>query len=446
MDPATLLRKLRREDGFAVPTAILTLLAATSVVTVGVVSSISVQSGTTRDQNTKSALPQAEAGVNQAMLHFNRIQASANPCSPVTVAGPGAGGWCGPVTGGFDDGSFSYYARPLTGGELEVISTGTYNGVTRRVHANASSSSGTRPFLEASVLSQDGIHLDSNAEVRSNVATNGNIELDSNSKICGNASVGIGKALTKTSNAQHFEDPNCTIAGGAGEDELDLPSVNQGDAATVNDNARFFSQDLVSGNKGDACWNGMRASGSPGLCGARHLDIGHNTAVTLGGAKYSFCKLTMGSNSSLYVQAGAALVIYFDSPEACGYPSGTAQLQMNSNTRITPTPGTPASIALLFVGSSSRETIVNFNSNTAANESCVSNFILYAPRSDVTLNSNSTYCGALGAKELELDSNARVLQHGDASSYQLPNTPPHYELTRFVECTSSATASPSTGC
>ena len=446
MNPLTKLTTIRREDGFAVPTAMLMLLAATSIVTVGVMSSVRTQSGTTRDQNTKSALPQAEAGVEQALLHFNRIQVSANPCSPVSVTGPDASGWCGPVTGGFDEGAFTYYARPLTGGELEIVSTGDYNGVTRRVYASANSSSGQQVFAEASTLSQDGMHLDSNAEIRSNVATNGGIQLDANSKICGAANVGIGKELGTSSNAQHFNDPNCTVAGGAGEEELSLPAVNQGDAATVNDNGRFFAQDLVSGQKADACWNGVRANGSSGSCGTRELSVSNNSAVTLGGAKYSFCKLTMSSNSALYVQAGATVVIYFDSPEACGYQSGTVQLEMLSNTRISSTPGSPANIALLFVGSSSRQTQINLNSNTAANGTCSSNFVVYAPRSDITLNSNSTYCGGIAGKTLELDSNAKVLSHGDASSYVLPGTPPHYELSRFVECTAQATAQPGTGC
>ena len=43
----------------------------------------------------------------------------------------------------------------------------------------------------------------------------------------------------------------------------------------------------------------------------------------------------MSSNTSLYIQAGQTVVIYFDSPENCGYGDGEVQLNMDSNSRIT---------------------------------------------------------------------------------------------------------------
>ena len=48
--------RLRAESGFALPTTMLMLLAAFAVVSVGVASTVSVQSGTVRDQSTKSAV------------------------------------------------------------------------------------------------------------------------------------------------------------------------------------------------------------------------------------------------------------------------------------------------------------------------------------------------------------------------------------------------------
>ena len=54
----------------------------------------------------------AETGVNQAMLHFNRIAPSfANACSPVSVTPP-AGGWCPTMTASDPaGGTYSYEAR-----------------------------------------------------------------------------------------------------------------------------------------------------------------------------------------------------------------------------------------------------------------------------------------------------------------------------------------------
>ena len=53
------------------PTVMFMLLAVFSVVSIGVVASIQAQSGSVRDQQTKSALASAEAGVSQALLHYN---------------------------------------------------------------------------------------------------------------------------------------------------------------------------------------------------------------------------------------------------------------------------------------------------------------------------------------------------------------------------------------
>jgi hypothetical protein len=436
-----------QEGGFAVPISLLMLIGATAVVSIGVISSIQVQEGSVRDRETKSALSVAESGVSQALLHFNRIPPNANPCSPVTSSPPDGAGWCPPVTGGLNGGIFTYSVRPLAGA-IEVVSASNVDGVARRIHVTAHSSSGQSVFQEATVMGKDLIHMDANAEVRAGAATNGDIVLESNAKQCGAASVGIGRSLTMTGNAGYYSDQQCaTQATTPNQEELNLPPVNQGDAATVNDNGRFFSLDLISGNKTRACWNGLNGYGQTSAnCGARQLDIRSNAAVTLGGAKYSFCKLTLSSNTSLYIQAGKTVTIYFDSPEACGYPSGTTQLDMSSNSRITATDGGPANVALLFVGSSSLQTKINLSSNTSIGAACQQNFVVYAPLTDILLNSDSTYCGALAGNTLELDSNARVYTDNSAQNYVLPNTAAHYEVDRFVECSAAPTSPPNAGC
>lgn len=453
-----LLRRLQRDQrGFAVPTAMLMTIAATGIVSVGVMTTVRTQSGTARDQGTKSALQVAEAGVSEALLHFNR--SSSNPC----VGLPAGSGWCGPVTGAFNGGTFAYYVLPIDGdgspcplpgqnqtaaSQLEFVASGDLgDGVTRRVNVTACSSSGAGMFADATVKGKDEINLDSNAEIHTNTATNGDINLSSNAKLCGGATVGVGEQLNQNGNSQHTSDFNCTQpTTEVGQEELSLPSVNQGDAATNNQNGYFFAVNKVSGNKVDACWNGLKANGSTGSCGSRELKVDSNSSVTLQGGVYSFCKLTLRSNSSLFVAAGAEVWIYFDSPEACGLPDGAVQLEMTSNSRITSNSGGATKVNLLFVGSPDLSTTALLNSNTAVNGACEQNFVIYAPHTDVVLNSNSTYCGGLAAKTLHLDSNARVYTDSSVQDWQLPNTPPHYEVARFVECGGVATGVPNTGC
>ncbi len=455
-----LLRRLSRDQrGFAVPTALLMTIAATGIVSVGVMTTVRTQSGTVRDQGTKSALQVAEAGVSEALLNLNR--SSVSPC----VGLASGSGWCGPVTGAFNGGTFAYYVFPTDGApcpppgqnqtapsRLEVVASGDFggDGVTRRVNVTACSASGAGIFSDATVKGKDEINLDSNAEVHTNTATNGDINLNSNAKLCGGATVGVGKHLNQNGNSQHTSDFECTQpTSDVGEEELTLPPVNQGDAATNNQNGNFFTVNPVSGNKADACWNGLNADGTAGTCGARELVVENNSSVTLQGGVYSFCKLTLKSNSSLFVAAGAEVWIYFDSPdspEGCGLPDGTVQLEMLSNSRITSNSGGATKINLLFVGSPTLSTSALLNSNTAVNGSCEQNFVIYAPRTDVVLNSNSTYCGAIAGKTIHLDSNARVYTDSSVANWQLPNTPPHYEVARFVECGSVTTGVPNAGC
>ena len=452
--------RLSSEAGFAIPTVMLMTVAAMGVASIGVMASIQGQSGTTRDKGSKTALAVAESGVDQALLHYNRGVA---PCVPATE-----GDWCGPVTGmSVNSGAVAYWARLASGEEcgvgnevdcVEIVSEGSVGGVTRRVNVFASTvstegSTGGGPFASAGVLSLDTITLDSNSMIHTGTATNGDMILKSNAKQCGQASVGVGKGMETSSNAGYYSDALCkTKHSTVLQQELTLPPVNQGNAATENDNARFFALDTVSGNKADACWSGKKANGqTTSNCKTRELRVDGNSAVTLSGSVYSFCKLSLDSNSALYIATGEEVTIYFDSPENCGYSSTTTQLDLRSNSRVTSATGDPVSVAMLFVGSDTISTNIQLNSNTSVNGPCEQNFVIYAPRSDIDLDSNSKFCGAIAGKSIHLDSNAEIWNASGTESFNLPGveipeTAPHYTPYRFVECSAVAASPPDAGC
>jgi hypothetical protein len=449
-------QRLRAEEGFALPTVFMLLIAAFAVVTVGVMASINTQHGTIRDQQTKAAVQLAETGVSEAVLAYNRLDTSpTNPCSPVSLSPPDANGWCQGPSDQLNGGEYSYQVQvPLMDGEgkfvpgsdgnieLRVVGTGTMGGATRRVLVGVKSVSANPFGGDYQVKSGGDITLDSNASIHAGTATNGDITLNSNARQCGQASVGVGHSLNVPGSASggYYTDGGCEDRGTThGQEDLTLPLL--GPVPTTNEDGRFFSQDPVSGNSGNACWNGLKSDGNAGTCGSRHLDIKSNTSVALGGSVYVFCKLTMNSNTSLVVSSGHKVTIWFDSPEHCGYPSGTVQLDMASNSRITSNSGGHADVQLLFVGSTTRQTIVHMSSNTDLNAACEQNFIVYAPLSDVVLNSNSTYCGALAGRTIHLDSNADLRTKAD---YDLTIQPPvpYYQPAEFVECRSVAASSP----
>jgi len=437
-------------------------VAALGMAGVAVTTSIQGQSGTVRDQGGKAALSVAESGVSQALLHYNR---GVPPCVPAVQ-----GEWCGPVTGmSVNGGAVSYWARVMGSGTecgvanevecVEVVSMGTVGEVTRRVDVLAASliDGGTTPggpFATAGVLSRETITLNSNATIHTGTATNGDLILKSNARQCGPASVGIGKEMDLDDNADYFADAQCKTGATdpAGQKELVLPPIDQGSAATENDNGRLFSEDLISGSKSDVCWNGKNGNGQTSSdCKTRELVINSNSAVTLGGEVYSFCKLKLDSNAILLTAPGASVTIYFDSPENCKYSSRVNQLELLSNTRITSASGTPIDILLLFVGSETIETGILLESNTTVNGPCDQNFVIYAPLSDVLLNSNSRFCGGIAGNSVHLDSNAQIWSASGTESFQLPNvdlpeTAAHYTPYRFVECNPASTGAPNAGC
>ncbi len=448
--PTKLASRLREESGLAIPVVMGALVAALALGSTAVISTVGAQRGTIRDQDTKAAFAVAEAGVNEALLHYNRIPTTSGaPCLIGTVATASTtegSGWCTGVTHavtGVDGGSYTYWVRP-TEGQLEVVSQGNLEGVSRQVEIVARSSANREPFGEASVIGLNFIHLDSNAAIAANVATNGDITMDSNSElICNYVEVGPGHSVIQGSNA-HYTCPAPV------HDTTSLPPVNQGDVATNNSNGRFFSN--IGANPGDLI-TGANGSCSSGYIGTkrvcwnpttRHLDLRQNSSLTLGGVNYSLCTLTLSSNSNVFIAAGAAISLYFDSPENCGLADGAIQLSMNSNSRISATGA--ANVAMYFVGSDALSTEAHFSSNTQANEACEQDFVVYGPRTDITMASNSFYCGAIAAKSIDLNSNSDIRTSVLGSDFQLPNVVDHYAPEEFVECSTAATNPPDAGC
>jgi hypothetical protein len=429
--------RLLEERGFAVPTVLFMVIAAFAVASVAVVSSIRSQHGTSRDLDTKSALAVAEAGAHQALVRYNTAAVKENCVSPQTLSG----GWCSAATGQLaDGGAFTYWVSPGEG-VIEIVSQGTKDGVTRRVDLQANSAAGRQPFLDFGVIGLNSILLDSFADVTADTATNGDITLLSNSVLCGSAQVGLGHGVNPSGNAQH----NCGVEL---QGAVTLPSVNQGDVVTNNDNDNFFASTPIGGPKQRVCWNGFDGNGqSSSNCGSRELVITHNAHLTLPSGNYSFCRLQLLQNAAVYIASGATVRIYFDSPEACGYGSGVRQLEIDSNSQIRPNGNSTAvDVALLFVGSETLSTVIDLASNTVAQGLCEQDFVVYAPRSDMVLKSNSLYCGALAAKKVHINSNAHITVSTSAEDFTLPNSPPHYVVDRFVECAGPVTAAPNANC
>jgi hypothetical protein len=424
-------RRAGGEEGFALPTVLFLLLASLAIATAAVTGALGGQKGTSRSYDTKDALGVAEAGIEQTLERYN-LATTTPPCTT---------GCTGTLSNG---GTYTTWTR-LTAHScpsgphdvLELVSEGTADGITRRVYTQANSASTECPFIDAGVIGLNQIHLDSNASITADVATNGNVVMDANSILTGCAQVGEGYGVT----GGGVDGWSCGL-GAPIYGTTSLPPVNQGDVATNNNNSELLAH--LGGKKQDACYNGFTADGvASTACGTRELVLTGNSSLTLTSGNYSLCRMELIQNSAMYIAAGAIVRIFFDSPEACGYNSGspgTTQLRLDSNTRLTVNGGGAGHVALMFVGSDDITTNIVLASNTLAQNACNQDFVVYAPRTNVELRSNSYYCGAIAGKVIEVDSNSAITTSNDASDFDIDAGDDHYYAEVFKECAGPASA------
>jgi hypothetical protein len=429
----------RAEGGFSVPTVLLIVLVGFAMATAAVSASLSAERGVSRDKATKAGIAAAETGISHALLRYNSAGLSDATCldgTGATVSPVGPYDWCPEVEGiGPDGTTYSYFARfaGVAGGELELVSVGRDSGMERRIRVVARSSASQSPFGDAAIVGLDGIEIGTNAEIAADVATNGDVTIDSlgdKRGLCGGAQVGIGREV-KPPERQ-------TCDGPATSGEVSMPPVNQGDVLTNNSNSNFFDLDPISGKRSDVTIGGANG---------RELVLGANSALTLTGSNYSLCKLTLASGASLMITAGATVNIYFDSPENCGYGDGAVQMDLASNARITVNSGAPSRVGLLFVGSETLTTHARMSSNTELDQACNQLFVIYAPRTTVSLASNSNFCGAIAGKSIIVEANSTVRASNAGEGFEMPSTHHHYVRETFVECIAALpSGSPDTGC
>ena len=449
--------QMRSESGIAVPVVLITFLIVFGLATATVVASIAAQRGTTRDQDSKSALAAAEAGVERALLHYNRIAPAAPlPCFastaglPVTRVATTGSGWCPQMTGnitGQPGSEYRYSVRPCgepqsgvacppialatAPSSIEIVSTGTVNGVSRRVSVTARSSSGLKPFVgSASIVGLDSLTSPTTRDVWANIATNGNVALGTGTELtCNYAGVGPGRQIVPANQA------SCP----ATQDTTSLPPINQGDVAVNNSNCavlRTGSDDAnvhrglpVLGPRDAAAHPALEPDPDPRRQRLQPLQADDGQPVEP-------------------LRAGGV-----QGPRSTSTRPRTARVsrsrrrlfaaQMSANSRMAVTGSQPGHLALLFVGSPTLATRMTLSSNTTTGQACEQDFVVYAPRTAINLAANSAFCGALAGKSVTVNSNSSVSASNIATDFELPDSvAAHYGVEKFVECTGPATAAP----
>jgi hypothetical protein len=467
-----MVRDLRRgERGMALPVALFAMISSMALVGAAVVATTDVQSGAHRDDSSKSALAAADAGANIARVRQARyafVLNSANPCLAMSSGKlqksfsevVGGQKWCPAMSGSTGEGQYTYRVSPVGtncgGEELCVVSTGTVDGISRRIEVTfkrsgiatneaehtgeqlreqilntkkeeqvalvnqewekatkkkeelqqqlekAASSLGVEGFI-----GRDGITISGNADIRVGVGTNGNIETSGSANVCGNIRYGIGKKWIKSGAVKQC--PGYKITEG----NVNLPSVSSfipSNIATVNSNNRITT--CTSTNVPVNCqkdgYTGNWKSKPPFDSKRREINLSGNETLTVGGGDYWLCAINFSGNTQIIMAQGARVRFFFDTPEHCN--NNYNQLSFSGNQQISATGYQPQSgqfqmPGFYFLGNAAGTSQINLSGNSQTNEA-----VIYAPDSTINISGNSTWKGIIVGRRIAMSGSAVVMQ------------------------------------
>jgi hypothetical protein len=403
------------ERAIAVPVALAVLFLVWGLATLSLRMALTSQHQTQRDRDVKRSLQAASSGVDAALYRLNLLQPGSGQCitqtaGTLTVTAPSPDGWCATQSEDLGDG-VTYAARVSPALSIrpngqalvqrEVVSTGTVNGVRRRVMTRITAATGEPVFPGGYAgVSLTALTVGNNVNISGGLGTNGSILLKNFAQVCGDTTPGPGKALTIQNNAHVCGGYSVAPATTA----FNLQPVDQGNAPTVNDNPRIGNPPGITSL--DPCTSCGSVDWNPAT---RVLNLRNNATVTLGGNVYSFCRLDLDNSSQLKIAArapGTSVRIYIDSPENCGGGNGMGSVSVRNNAAIVNMNTDPTTLQLYVVGSPDKATTVDFSNGVDLATGMM--MAIYAPYSTVTLSNNVSLTGAIAARSLVLQNNASL--------------------------------------
>ncbi len=438
----------------ALPVALGVLFVVGGLATVAAKASIGASHQSLRDISVKRAAQAAFAGAQALRYQTNLMQPGVTQCVAKDVATGAlsavpvqADGWCAPQNEDLGDGA-SYTARitsstALTAnGQLlaqrRIVSSGSVNGVKRRVVQTVNAATGAPLFAPGyAAISLSSIDIGNSVQINGGLGSNGNITLRNTAEVCGPATPGPGKVLSLFNSAG--------VCGGfstvPAQQDFQLQPVDLGTSATVNDDARITAAIAATGSPADACTSCDKINWNPTT---RSLELNNNSTLTLSGNVYSFCRFEMNNNTQLIISArdpSTPLKIYIDSPENCGAGMGSVRLRNNSG--IVNLNTDPTTLQLHVAGSATATTSVSFeNSFSSATIMAV-----YAPTSTISMSNHLDLIGAVAAKTVLMQNNTSLTYHERIGDVSTGSSMRVYNDEDYVECTMEPTgATHDSGC
>jgi hypothetical protein len=488
------------ERGMAVPLVLSVMVIGLGFSAAAITVSVTAQSGTNRDQQSKDAFAIADAGAQRALLTQNKIEATNQlPCvgkdaasgNYTAVALQSTDGWCTKV-GGVDSagaldentqvggGFFRYWIYPCVWGiqqystglgcapysdpssgwykvrGITIISVGCSNtssgcatGVSRRVETAAAGTTGSLTSTDThGAIGLEEVTLDGNSEIDADVKTNGNVTIGGRSQVCG--SIQVGRGYKNSVNTSGQTCPPKVTEGTVSADGVKIPCTD--DTGAISSSSCPFSNDRLT-NINQPGADTMTGSGGFGWIPSNRtqtiggtLTLSAGTEVTLGGGDYVFCRMILGGHSHLIMAASATVRIFFDSPERCGLTDSPAvQISVAGTASIISRGYDPPDsynvLQMFMLGSNSRSTQAVFTGTSDVNH-----FQLYAPLTDVFLQGTTDYIGDVTGKTLHLAGNP--ILKSDPNIPSIGGDPNFivYNQRFYVDCHPTATYPPTDLC
>jgi hypothetical protein len=356
-------------------------------------------------------------------------------------------GWCAPQTEDLGEGQ-SYTMRISAGQSLHVngqslvqrsiVSTGTANGVRRRVLLRANAATGEPVFPQGyGGVSLDGLTLPNSVQVEGGVGSNGDIYLRNSAYVCGKVTPGPGKTVEIRNSASVCPTGDTTPA----QQSFNLQPVDQGDAPTNNDNARIESPPQQTAL--DPCTDCDGIDWDPST---RFLRLRNNSTLTLGGGTYSFCGVELEQTAQLKIAVrplGTGTRVFVDSPENCG-GAGTGSVHVRNSANVLNLNSDPTTFQLYLLGSASIPTYVAFDGVDFPMDLVMA---VYAPYSTIRIRGDTHLSGAIASKSIDLQNSARITYHERIADITTGSPLRLYRPEHHLECTSTTTSTaPDSGC
>lgn len=405
------------EDGFVLPTAILVLFILAALAGTAISLATQTSTSTSRDNNTKSALEAAEAGLRVASYRLSTLKPTESNCiSGKAVVGPTLG-YCEdplPAESLGNGATFQYWTTPALkatekcAGQVVAIkagitvrcvtSEGRANGISQRLAARVESAASNLLFPIKGFIGLEEVLVSGSAKVPSLVGSNGTIKIKGGAELNGGYELGPKGKFVREGGAK-VSPPEKTRTEAEGPIVAQLPA-NHVTAATSEDSRIGVEDPFFTEGKA-----ANKFTGPPNY----ELTLSSNSKLTLGGSKYYFCNFEANHAGKLIIAPGAHVEIFIDAPppedpeSKC--PAGTGKFNTEEFT-LENNAYNPAALLIEMAGKGP----VTLGNGGALEATHPFEATIYAPEATVEVSGAKTFKGGILGKKVNLGSGASLFE------------------------------------